>query len=162
MEIIDHINRAIEYIELNLHCPLTVDAVARSVGYSRFHLVRLFHTVTGETVNSYIRKRRLHEAGRELLNSKGSILDIALTYQYQSHEAFSRSFKNAYKCSPSTYRKRQNHRQYFPRLTLRTPALFLLSERKSPILPICLHMNLMRLNKQNMRYQLDRVYIHWA
>lgn len=102
----DYINRSIDYIEENLKSPISLDDIARAACCSKYHFQRLFSLVTGETVGAYIRKRRLSEAAYELINTGRSILDIALDYQFQSQEAFTRSFKAFYLITPLQYRKR--------------------------------------------------------
>lgn len=119
------INRAVELIEANLTAPITVTAVAATIGYSRFHLVRLFRAVTGMTLIGYLRARRLHEAARALLTSPKPILEIALDYQFQSQEAFSRAFRAAYHCTPGIYRRRKRYRRHLLRITIGKPQLFL-------------------------------------
>ena len=57
-------------------------------------------------MGSYIRKRRIAQAAEELLSGARNILDIALDYRFQSHEAFSRSFKKACGLTPGGYRKK--------------------------------------------------------
>ncbi len=54
----------------------------------------------------YVRKRRLTEAARALVHTNRRILDIALDWQYDSHEAFTRAFKRAYSLTPFEYRRR--------------------------------------------------------
>lgn len=78
---------------------------AKKIGYSKFHLLRIFKEETGLTISEYIRKRRLAIAAMYLLYSDESILQIALELQYQSQEAFTRSFKELYKMPPGKYRK---------------------------------------------------------
>ena len=56
----------------------------------------------------YVRKRRLTEAGKALLHSNQRILDIALDWQYDSQEAFTRAFKRAYGVPPGTFRRRKS------------------------------------------------------
>ena len=118
MENIEPINRAIDYIENNLTEAIRLEEVSAVAGYSLFHFSRLFLELIGETPGDYIRKRRLSEAACELINSRKSILDIALDYQFQSQEAFSRSFKRLFRVSPGTYRKRRYLTRTFPRITL--------------------------------------------
>lgn len=97
-----------DYIEANLRNPLTVEGIAsQSAHYSLYHYVRLFRILTGETPGSYLRKRRLAEAAHELVESSKTILEIALDYQFQSHEAFSRSFKQHFGVAPNEQRKRR-------------------------------------------------------
>lgn len=97
--------RAVFYIEAHLNESLKVDQVAEHVGYSYYHLTRLFQNVLGETVGSYIQKRRLAESSQKLLAGDERIIDIALESGFESAEAFSRAFKKVYQVSPSAYRK---------------------------------------------------------
>ncbi|MBX9975966.1 helix-turn-helix transcriptional regulator [Cytobacillus firmus] len=82
-----------------------LDDYASQIGYSKFHLSRIFKQETGLTISEYIRKRRLATAAMYLLYSDESILQIAFELQYQSQEAFTRSFKELYKMPPGKYRK---------------------------------------------------------
>lgn len=109
----DYINRSIDYIEENLKAPITLDDIAQAACCSKFHFQRLFTLVTGETAGAYLRKRRITQAAYDLIHTKKSILDIAMDYQFQSQEAFTRSFKTFYHTTPLKYRKRG----HFSRLT---------------------------------------------
>ncbi|WP_343209036.1 AraC family transcriptional regulator [Anaerolentibacter hominis] len=99
------IERAIEYIEGHLHENIGLDDVSREVGYSYYHMTRLFSSVLGESVGRYINRRRLYNASGELLHSSRRILDIALESGFESPEAFCRAFKAAFGSSPIEYRK---------------------------------------------------------
>lgn len=104
MDYIEHINRAVCYMEANLKEPLNLDEIAREAAYSPFHFLRLFHTLIGETPGNYIRKRRLWEAAKELLMSNTPIIRIAFDYQFQSQEAFTRAFQKLFGLTPRKYR----------------------------------------------------------
>ena len=93
------------YVESHLGEEITVEEVARAAGYSYYHLTRQFSAVLGESVGSYIKKRRLADAAKKLLYTDKRVLDIALENGFGSPEAFSRVFKAAYKVSPHAYRK---------------------------------------------------------
>lgn len=99
------LEQAVLYIETHLGDPLTVEDVARHTGYSYYHLTRLFSALLGESVGSYIKKRRLAAASAQLLYSDKRIIDIAMSHGFESSEAFSRAFKSVYKVSPAAYRK---------------------------------------------------------
>ncbi len=124
MKNLDLINQAIDYIEHNLTHPLTVEVVAAAIGYSRFHFTRLFQATTGMAVVTYLRRRRLHEAACQLVVTKKPILDIALDYQFDSQEAFTRAFKRMFSVAPGRYRRRGRLTRCFSRLTLRPVPLF--------------------------------------
>jgi AraC family transcriptional regulator len=132
---IEHINCAIDHIEKSLAQPLTIRETAQAAGYSRFHFDRLFLAMTGETPGRYIRKRRLTEAARELVTSRKRLLDIALDYQFDSQEAFTRAFKRMFRISPGAYRRRGRLVRTFPRITLKRQTVYRLSGDASHIRP---------------------------
>lgn len=105
MSNLDMVMKAINYIETNLKEAITVTDVSDAAGYSLYHFIRLFHGITGHTPKEYILRRRLTEAAKELLHSKGKITDIALTYQFNNSETFNRAFKRAFGLNPSELRK---------------------------------------------------------
>lgn len=112
-------SHSIDFIEANLKAPVTVATIAAEVAnYSVYHYVRLFQLLTGETPGSYLRKRRLTEAAREMLISNKPLIEIAVDYQFRSHEAFSRSFKNHFGIPPSLFRRQQPFLHLTPRAVL--------------------------------------------
>ena len=98
---------AVAHIEAKLCEEIDLVEVAKHAGYSVFHFGRIFQGVTGETVMDYVRKRRLTEAAKALVQTNRRILDIALDWQYESHEAFTRAFKRAYGMTPVVFRRRR-------------------------------------------------------
>jgi AraC family transcriptional regulator len=108
MSYVPNVLRAVEYMERNLTSPISVADVASEAAYSTFHFVRLFKALTGDTPGSYLRRRRLAEAAGELVRSRKRIIEIAIDYQFQSQEAFTRAFKDCWGITPSAFRKRGN------------------------------------------------------
>jgi AraC-like DNA-binding protein len=96
--------RSLEIIETRMAEKLTVEDIASSVYFSKYHYQRLFRALVGESVMEYVTKRRLTLAGRALRESDATILDIALQYGYDSREGFTRSFKAFMGVTPSQYR----------------------------------------------------------
>ncbi|MFV0395818.1 MAG: GyrI-like domain-containing protein [Coprobacillaceae bacterium] len=101
--------QAIQYIETHLYEDIGLYDVADAVGYSYYHMTRLFASSIKESVGSYIRKRRLYEASKRLIYSDEKIITIAMDSGFDSSEAFSRAFKLVYGDSPSKYRKNGLH-----------------------------------------------------
>ncbi|QQO07840.1 AraC family transcriptional regulator [Breznakiella homolactica] len=99
------LERAIIYIEEHLGEDISVEGVARKAGYSYYHLTRQFSAILGESLGSYIKKRRLADAAKKLIYSDRKVIDIALENGFDSPEAFSRAFKVVYKASPLDYRR---------------------------------------------------------
>lgn len=103
MDYLNSLEQAITYIEQNLST-VTAQDVAKQVGYSYYHFTRLFTALLGEPVGSYIKKRRLANAAKQLIYSDIRIITIAMESGFESPEAFSRAFKQIYKVSPIQYR----------------------------------------------------------
>ena len=97
--------RSIGIIEERIQEKLTVENLASSIHFSRYHYQRMFREVVGDSVMRYVTKRRLSLAAAELAETDTSILDIALKYGFDSHEGFSRSFRAYMGMSPTEYRK---------------------------------------------------------
>jgi hypothetical protein len=91
--------------------------------------------MTGETVAGYIRKRRLSEAARKLITTLSPILDLAFDYQFESQEAFTRSFKKQFRFSPAAYRQRGRFTNAFQRITLCRRRIYRLHQATPHLLP---------------------------
>lgn len=91
------LEQAVIYIENHLGYNIMVEDVAKAAGYSYYHLNRQFTAILGESIGSYIKKRRLADASKKLLYTDLKIIDIAIEYGFDSPEAFSRAFKAIYK-----------------------------------------------------------------
>ena len=106
MSYVPNILRAVDFMERNLTCAISISDIASEAAYSTFHFVRLFKALTGDTPGSYLRRRRLAEAAGELVRSRKRIIEIALDYQFQSQEAFSRAFRDCFGTWPGEFRKK--------------------------------------------------------
>jgi AraC family transcriptional regulator len=102
----DAVKKALWYIESHSAGPLTLGDVAEASGLSRFHLSRVFPEVTGHSVFTYVRGRRLTEAARALAGGAPDILSVALDAGYGSHEAFTRAFRDFLGLTPEEVRAR--------------------------------------------------------
>ncbi|EST58744.1 helix-turn-helix domain-containing protein [Proteus hauseri] len=105
---IEIIKELLLWIEVNLEKPLLLDDVAIRSGYTKWHLQRVFKQATGLTLASYIRGRRLTKAATELRLTKLPILTVALRYQFDSQQSFTRRFKATFGVTPTEYRKLDN------------------------------------------------------
>lgn len=83
------------------------NSVCSKVGYSRRQVDRLFKKHLNKTLQEYITAIRLTKGANELLNTKKSILEVALNSQYETHEGFSRSFYKRFHIMPSVYREKK-------------------------------------------------------
>jgi AraC family transcriptional regulator len=100
---LDLIKRAIDFIESNLTNSISVDDVCGAItNSSPWQFQRLFRLYTADSIGSYLRSRRLTSAAMSLLqNPDQRILDVAVEFQFGSHEAFTRSFKKMFDVTPA-------------------------------------------------------------
>ena len=118
MNYINEIQKAIDYIEVNLDKDINFDIVANEVGMSAYYFHRIFSAVIGVSPTTYIRNRRLTVAAQEISKNNENILDIALKYGFESHEAFSRAFKNFHGVVPKMAKTDGNEFKNFSRANL--------------------------------------------
>lgn len=104
MNYLRRIDLVINYIENNIKEEMSIEELAQMASLSKFYFHRIFSSTTKISLMEYIRIRRISNAAQELVNSNKSIIEIAFDYQFNSHEAFSRAFKNIYGISPREYR----------------------------------------------------------
>jgi AraC family transcriptional regulator len=98
------VGKALWFIEAHFGEDLSLEDVAAVAGVSRFHLSRAFAPATGYTVMGYVRARRLTEAAKELAAGAPDILAVALKAGYESHEAFTRAFRDQFGETPEGVR----------------------------------------------------------
>jgi len=96
-------------IENNLAEDIQVLDLAKAFDISPWHFQRLFKSLVGDTLGHYIRGRRLTYAAQLLCDSSLGIIDIAFEVGFNSHEAFTRSFKAYFKQSPKDFKKNKPH-----------------------------------------------------
>lgn len=103
-----HVKRfevVLDYIEENLCEDLSLDALADRAAISPFHFHRLFHAWCGETLSSFVRRRRVERAaGRLRYCTAEKITSIALSCGFSSPETFARAFREHFGMSPSQWR----------------------------------------------------------
>lgn len=71
---------------------------------SRFHFDRLIRATAGEPPGRFRRRILLERAAYRLVTHDANVLEVALDAGYASNEAFTRSFRRAYGCSPTEWR----------------------------------------------------------
>lgn len=99
------VDRAIATMHANLGERLTIDDIARSAMFSKFHFSRLFQKVTGMSPGRYLSAMRLEEAKRLLVTTSLTVADISHRVGYNSIGTFSSRFKGNVGVSPTTYRQ---------------------------------------------------------
>jgi AraC family transcriptional regulator len=85
---------------------LSLRVLAGQAGLSAFHMHRVFSAAAGETPKQFTLRLRLESAAAMLLTAEDSVLEVALSCGFQSHEAFCRAFRKRFSMTPSAYRER--------------------------------------------------------
>ena len=109
------LNDITKYIDEHLEEKIDYTVLAKMMGINVYTMQRIFSLITGISVAEYIRKRRLSNAGFDLYATKAKVIDIAIKYQYDSTESFSRAFKTFHGINPSLVNKFSKLKNY-PRI----------------------------------------------
>ena len=104
------VQRAIERIAGSLDEALDLHALAREACLSPFHFHRVFRGMTGETPLELNRRLRMERAAWRLLQNNAAVTAIAFDAGYETHEAFTRAFRDCFSTSPSGFRRRKHPR----------------------------------------------------
>lgn len=108
------VERAIATMRTNLGEPLTIDDMARTALFSKFHFSRIFQRVTGVSPGRFLSAMRLQEAKRLLVSTSLTVADISLRVGYTSVGTFSSRFTRSVGMSPTTYRRLGGHIPQIP------------------------------------------------
>ncbi len=103
----------IKYIEDNICEEISYKKLAQILGVNEYTMHRIFLFVTNYTLADYIRKRRLSMSALDLLEGKEKVIDIAIKYNYESSQAFSRAFKNMMGFTPSEINNNKTNIKFF-------------------------------------------------
>ncbi|CAG0989206.1 partial HTH-type transcriptional activator Btr, partial [Anaerolineae bacterium] len=94
-----------DYIEANLHGPLTLAEIAGVAHLSPYHFARLFKRTTGQTVHQFVLHRRLLMGRRLLEAGELTIAEIADSLGFADASHFGRHFKQYVGVTPGQIQK---------------------------------------------------------
>ncbi len=90
----DPVRRAIEYINRHLTEELSLDALAKEIFISKYHLSRLFHAQMGASVFHYFTTKRMTLA-RRMLEAGESATSVASRLGFRDYSTFYRTYRRA-------------------------------------------------------------------
>jgi AraC family transcriptional regulator len=99
------LRRVTDWMQANLHRPVTLLDLAGCAGLSVSHFAHQFRRSTGTSPHRYLLQLRI-ERGRMLLRSPdASVLDVALETGFQTQQHFATVFRRMTGLSPGEYRR---------------------------------------------------------
>lgn len=105
---------AIELMEQNIACPLSIPELCKKSGISLRHCQRLFRETLHSTPQRYYLDMRLRFARQRLLHSSSSVLDVALSSGFVSASHFCRKYHSEMGHPPSAERHQQHGSLSYP------------------------------------------------
>lgn len=108
------VKRVIDRINEEFYEELTIDDLARTAMYSKFHFTRLFQRVTGLTPGRFLSAVRLQQAKQLLVTTSLTVTEICHRVGYASVGTFSSRFCDMVGASPSTFRRLGGSRPEVP------------------------------------------------
>ncbi|MDT3402218.1 hybrid sensor histidine kinase/response regulator transcription factor [Mucilaginibacter terrae] len=108
----DFLYRCIEVIENSLNDPaFEINVIADKLGMSHSNLYKRVKTITGYSINGFIRFVRLRKAAEILINTNCNVNEAAFRVGYSDMKYFREHFNKQFNLNPSEFIKR--HRSAF-------------------------------------------------
>ena len=94
------VKEILRYIDDNITEEFSIAQLAQKFYISKYHMMRLFHENTGETVHNYITVRRLLLA-RELIESGMRATEACYRCGFRSYSSFTRAYNKHFASTPT-------------------------------------------------------------
>ena len=100
---VEGVKKALRYIRDHVGDSITMDALARVAGFSKFHFSREFKRVTSHTVVTYLNLVRIEKAKHMLSTGNYNVSEVALLCGFNNLSYFSKIFREQIGVTPSKY-----------------------------------------------------------
>lgn len=97
------------YIDSHFTEEIDLDNIADQAHFSKFHFIRLFKSIYGQTPKNYLIIKRMQEAKKHLANGH-SVLEAGLMVGLESPTSFTNMFKKLSGQTPSAFQKNEIRR----------------------------------------------------
>ena len=98
------VRQVAHYLDSAFAEPITLDQMAEQANLSRFHFIRVFREVIGETPRKHLIAARLRAAADRLLETREPVISVALNTGFNDVSHFTNSFRRAFGLSPRQLR----------------------------------------------------------
>ncbi len=95
----------LQYLNLHLSEPLSIDDLSTRFYISKYHMMRRFRQETGYSIHGYLSEKRLLLA-QQLLSRGASPSEVFTQVGYQDYSTFSRAYKKQFGRGPSADARR--------------------------------------------------------
>lgn len=102
----DPVSRIRDYIEANIETELTREQLGKALFMNPDYVARIFREKQGQSLNDYIRNRRIARAKKLLRETDMPLSDICARIGYSYNTYFFNTFKKATGVSPNDYRSK--------------------------------------------------------
>jgi AraC family transcriptional regulator len=99
-----------EFLARTFQEQISLEAIARAVAVSPYHLCRVFHRQTGMTIHAYLNQIRLRTALEYVAQADADLATLGVSLGYSSHSHFTQAFRRAFGIAPSELRGRASSR----------------------------------------------------
>jgi AraC family transcriptional regulator len=96
--------RVCDYMHAHLSEAVSLEDLAKVACLSRFHLIRMFKQVHGETPYQHLTRLRIERACQRLVSGGELVADIALDCGFTNQTHFAAAFRRLVGMSPRAYR----------------------------------------------------------
>jgi AraC-like DNA-binding protein len=100
-----HVERLQTFMEQNYLKEWRLEEFAREFGVSLTVFKELFHSVYAKSPRTWISEQRISYAHHLLLNSEGSIVEVAMESGFSSQSYFTQCYRRHFGCTPSRARQ---------------------------------------------------------
>lgn len=101
------VQKALEKMRLYFHQPIRVVELAQLAGMSESHFSRQFKSAIGTSPIDWLRRERINQAKRRLIESDDPVKEIARQVGYADQFFFSKDFKRMTKLTPTQFRDQE-------------------------------------------------------
>ncbi len=98
---------ALRHMKQAFFQPQRVDALAALAGMSSSHFSRVFKAALGTSPIDWLRRERINQAKRRLVETRDAVQEIAQQVGYADRYFFSKDFKQIVGVSPREFRRRE-------------------------------------------------------
>jgi AraC family transcriptional regulator len=104
VELYRRLSLAKDYIDAHVHTDIPLELAAHEACLSKYHFLRMFREVYGQTPHRYIMHQRLRRAQFLLRSTSDSVSTICRTVGFEDPGSFGRLFRRTFGITPALYR----------------------------------------------------------